>query len=120
MSRKIESYHDLIVWQKSHELVLEIYSITNKFPKREHASLARRLRESAIDIPMNIATGFKKRGGRTKIHFYLAALTALESVRYGLILIQDLKYVKSTVDLQGECDNVEKMLKRLIRSIASS
>ena len=119
MNKKVESFHDLVVWQKSHDLVLHVHQMTVKFPKREHASLARRIRESAIDIPMNIAIGFKKRGGRTKIHFYLSSLTALEQVRYFLILAQDLKYVKSSLALQEECDNIERMLKRLIRSIAS-
>jgi len=53
----IHSYRDLIVWQKSIELVLEVYFLTEKFPKEEIYGLVSQMRRSAISIPSNIAEG---------------------------------------------------------------
>ncbi|MEW6162243.1 MAG: four helix bundle protein [Nitrospirota bacterium] len=49
------SFQDLIVWQKSHELVLDIYKITRNFPDEEKFGLISQMRRSAISIPANIA-----------------------------------------------------------------
>ena len=119
MDKRVETFHDLVVWQKSHELSLEVYKVTAKFPKREQTMLARQQRQAVALIPTNIAIGFKKRGKKTKVHYYLTALTSIEHIRYFLILSRDLDYVKDVDPLVEMCDIIEKMLKRLIRSIAS-
>ena len=59
----IQSYRDLVVWQKSVELSVEIYKITSKFPKDELYGLVSQMRRSAVSIPSNIAEG-KNRGTR--------------------------------------------------------
>ncbi|NOY61149.1 MAG: four helix bundle protein [Calditrichaeota bacterium] len=119
-SKKVESFRDLVVWQKSHDLTREIYKTTVKFPKREHNSLAKQLRESATSIPINIALGFKKRGRNAKVHYYRTALSTIEEVRYYLILSDDLGHYKNVEGILEECDIIEKMLKRLIRANVSS
>ena len=50
-------YRDLIVWQKSMELVDEIYRLTNLLPKEELYCLSDQMRRAAISIPSNIAEG---------------------------------------------------------------
>jgi four helix bundle protein len=64
------SFRDLIVWQKSHELVLVIYKITRNFPDEEKFGLISQMRRSAISIPENIAEGFKRKGIKDKVNFY--------------------------------------------------
>jgi len=44
----------LIVWQKSHELVLKIYEVTKDFPKDEQFGLTSQIRRTAVSIPSNI------------------------------------------------------------------
>jgi len=56
--RNIDKY---TVFQKSHELVLKIYEITNRFPKEELYGLSLQMRRAAYSIPMNL-----KEGGRRK------------------------------------------------------
>ncbi len=51
---KIESYRDLLVWQKSMDLVVCIYEKTKIFPKNEEYGLQSQIRRSAISIPSNI------------------------------------------------------------------
>ncbi len=119
MNKKVESFHDLVVWQKSHEMVLEIFQITTKFPKKDQSYLSSKLRDVAVIIPSNIAIGFQKRGKKTKVHYYRVALTEIEQLRYLLTLAEDLGYHKGMEEIMENCENIEKMLKRLIRSIAS-
>ena len=113
---KIESYRDLIVWQKSHELAQTLYKESAKFSKKEYASLAEQIRESVSLIPINIAIGFKKRSKKVKIHFYRTALSAIEQTTYFVILTNDLGLSKSAETILEECETIEKMLRRLIRS----
>ena len=118
-SRRVESYQDLVVWQKSHEIVRGLYEITAKFPKREHLALAQQIREIASQVPINIAVGFNRRGRKNKIHYYRTALLSIENMRYFVLLSKDLGHMKKTEELEENCDTVERMLKRLIRSVAT-
>ena len=60
---KIQSYKNLIVWQKAMDLVDEVYKLTEQFPKSEFYVLTPQMRRSAISIPSNIAEG-SRRGSR--------------------------------------------------------
>lgn len=62
--RSSSSYKDLKVWQKSMELVTEIYNLTEKFLKSETYGLAAQMQRSAVAIPSNIAEGQKKRSSQ--------------------------------------------------------
>jgi len=52
-----QSYRDLVVWHKAMELVMEIYRLTQTFPKEEIFGLLSQLRRAAVSIPSNIAEG---------------------------------------------------------------
>ena len=81
-----KSFKDLIVWQKAHQWVLEIYHFTNSFPSGEQFGLTSQLRRAAISIPANIAEGFKRKGNPDKARFYNIAQGSIEECRYYLIL----------------------------------
>ena len=53
----MRSYKELIVWQKSIQLVIEIYKLTNLFPKSELYALVNQMRRAAVSIPSNITEG---------------------------------------------------------------
>jgi len=118
--KKAENFRNLVVWQKSHELVQEIYKITPKFPRRDKNLLAQKIRDTATQIPSNIAIGFKKRGKNAKIHFYRTSQSAIEQLTYLLILAKDLEYHRAMEPLIESTDSIEKMLSRLIRSVSST
>jgi four helix bundle protein len=52
-----QSYRDLVAWNKAMELVMEVYRLTQGFPKEEIFGLMSQLRRSAVSIPSNIAEG---------------------------------------------------------------
>jgi four helix bundle protein len=114
ISRKVESFHDLVVWQKSHELVLELFKA--KLSKKETESLASNIRSIATAIPTNISIGFKKRGKKPKLYYYRAALNSIQEISYLLLLANDLKLLKTYSELDDKVEDIERMLKRLIRS----
>jgi four helix bundle protein len=58
---KIQSFRDLIAWQKAMDLADMVYDLTESFPQREHFGLAYQLRKSAVSIPSNIAEGSRRK-----------------------------------------------------------
>jgi four helix bundle protein len=119
-NKRIESYRDLVVWQMAHELVQKIFISLKKFPRSERAFMAQKMRDLAVQIPMNVAMGFQKRNRKTKVYFYRAALNVSEQLEYYLVLAQDLRYLKNSGELLEQLDNIEKKLKGLLRSVAGN
>ena len=92
LMEKAKNYTDLLVWQKSHVLVLDIYRITKQFPKEEVFSLTSQFRRAAVSVPANIAEGFARNGVKDKLRFYNIAAGSLNEVGYYLLLSKDLDY----------------------------
>jgi four helix bundle protein len=113
------SFEQLIVWQKAHRFVLDVYKHTENFPRQETYGLTSQLRRAAISIPANIAEGFKKRGRPDKIRFYNIAQGSLEECRYYLILSKDLNY-GDTAQLKIQLEEVSKMLAAYATKILAS
>ncbi len=114
-----KTFQDLKVWQKSHELVLQIYETSKHFPKEEMFGLTSQIRRAAVSIPANIAEGFKRQGAKDKIRFYNIAQSSIEEVRYYLILIQDLDL--SNTEKQAQLlEEISKMLASYISKTNSN
>lgn len=111
-----KSFTDLIFWQKSRQLVLYIYSITNHFPKTEIYGLTSQIRRAAGSVPANIADGFKKRTRPDKIRSLNIAHGSLEECRYYLILADELGY-GVTNNLLDIAEEVGKLLQSYSKAI---
>lgn len=114
-----KSFEHLIVWQKAHRIVLDVYRFTDNFPRSEIYGLTSQLRRSAVSIPANIAEGFKKRGRADKVRFLNIAQGSLEECRYYLILAKDLSY-GDTSSLQPQLEEVSKLLEAYSAKILTS
>jgi four helix bundle protein len=113
----IEKFEDLLVWQKSHILVLKIYKLTKNFPVEEKFGLVSQMRRAAVSIAANIVEGFRKRSRRDKINFYNIAQSSADELRYYVILAKDLGYLNNVDKIYPQIDEVGKMLNGLIGSI---
>lgn len=113
------TFEDLIVWQKAHAWVLEIYRYTARFPREELYVLTSQFRRAAISIPANIAEGFKKRTVADKRRFMNVAQGSLEECRYYLILSQDLQYGQSP-ELFGKLGEISRLLDAYSKAIEFS
>jgi four helix bundle protein len=111
---KSGSFRDLIIWGKSHQLVLIIYKSTKSFPKEETYGLTSQMRRAATSIPANIAEGYKRTGNKDKIRFYNIAQSSLEELRYYLILSKDLNLIIPD-DAEMLANEVSKMLEAYIK-----
>jgi four helix bundle protein len=58
---RIQSFRDLIAWQKAMDLADMVYDLTERFPPRELFGLASQMRRSAVSIPSNIAEGSRRK-----------------------------------------------------------
>ena len=76
----VESYRDLIVWQKSMALVKEVYALLKLLPKEEQYALSDQMRRSVVSIPSNIAEGY----GRNSINDYARFLNIARGSKYEL------------------------------------
>ncbi|SOD94932.1 four helix bundle protein [Spirosoma fluviale] len=106
---KTKHFKELVVWQKSHRFVLDIYKLTKQFPKEELFGLTSQLRRSAVSVPGNIAEGYRKRTIPDKAKFLNTAQGSLDESLYYLILAGDLEYA-DTKALQTDLEEIARML----------
>ncbi len=115
----LRSFEDLEVWQKAHQLALETYQVTDKFPDRERYGIVSQIRRSVTSVPANIAEGFGRRTTKELLQFLVNANGSLEETRYFLILSRDLGYLsKERFEELGKlCTSVAQMISALGRSL---
>jgi four helix bundle protein len=122
MKGAARTFQDLQVWQKAHQLVLDVYQMSRGFPPHEIYGLTAQVRRAAVSIPANIAEGFRKRGKADKARFLnITQVTqgSLEEVRYYLLLSKDLSYADVTEQLTL-AEEVSKMLDAYCKAIRHS
>ena len=109
----------LIVWQRSHELVLKIYEITKDFPKDEQFGLTSQIRRAAVSIPSNIVEGKARGSSKDYNRFLLIARGSLEEVKYQMLLAKDLKYIdeQKYKELLNLAMEVGRLLAGLIKKL---
>lgn len=115
----VTSYHDLIVWQKSMDFVVDTYRLTGQFPRTELYGLMAQLQRAVVSIPSNIAEGAGRGHTREYIHHLFIARGSLYESETQIIIAQRLGYatedeIKPLLALIAE---VGKMLNALIASL---
>ena len=86
-------FEKLLAWQCCHELFLEIYRITAKFPKQELYGLTSQMRRAAFSAAANIAEGSAKQGPREFRRFLDVTLGSLAELAYAIRAVSDLGLV---------------------------
>lgn len=115
----VQYYRDLLVWQKSMDLCVEVHNATLIFPKQEIFGLSAQLNRSVVSVPSNIAEGH---GGKTTpdfIHFLYISRGSLNEVETQITLAMRYNYLSETDhdDLLERCGEVGRMLNGLIDSL---
>jgi len=94
-----KSFRELLVWQKTRDLCVEIYKITEKFPKSELFGLTSQMRRAAVSISSNIAEGYNRFHSGEKKQFINIAYgsgSELESqLEIAKLLFPNIDYQKS-------------------------
>ncbi len=117
----MQSYRELIVWQRSIELVEEIYKITKNFPREEIYGLTSQMRRSAISIPSNIAEGYARKHKQEYIQFLRIAFGSGAELETQLEIAMKLEFIKTqdTRRAQGLLGEVMRMLNKLVASLVA-
>ncbi|MDO8602218.1 MAG: four helix bundle protein [bacterium] len=116
---RIESYRDLVVWQKSIELVIAVYKITAQYPSTELYGITSQSRRAVVSIPSNIAEG-KRRGSRKDFrHFLIIAFGSGAELETQIEIVKRLPFGKnlSFKEIDVLLDEVMRMLNRLIETL---
>jgi four helix bundle protein len=115
----ITSFKDLIVWQKSMDLIELIYQVTEKLPSKENFGLISQMQRASISIPSNIAEGYGRQSSGSYGQFLSIARGSLFELETQAELCLRLKYIQRT-EYEGLCPKIaeiSKMLTSLISKI---
>jgi len=116
---KIQSYRDLVVWQKSTQLVVVIYKLTEQFPKTELWGLTSQMKRASVSVPSNIAEG-KMRGTRKDYrHFLLNAFGSGAELETQIEISKQLLFGQPVNYREADklLEEVMKMLNALIKKL---
>jgi four helix bundle protein len=89
----LASYHDLIVWQRAIDFVVDTYKLTGQFPRTELYGLASQLQRAVVSVPSNIAEGAGRIHTREFIHHAGIARGSLFEAETQILVAQRLGYV---------------------------
>lgn len=119
MNEKINTYKDLIVWQKSVALVTSIYALTRTFPQEEKFGIVSQLNRASISIPSNIAEGWGRESAENYLQFLRISRGSLMETETLLEISKNLGLIKNNdfSDITNQIQEVSKILQGLIKSI---
>jgi four helix bundle protein len=115
----LNSFRDLIVWQKSYALCLLVYRYSRDFPKNEEFGLVSQLRRSAVSVPSNIAEGYNRKTKKEYVQFLYTSSGSLGELQTQLMISHDIGYLDDTRygEMYELSIEVDKMLNKLIESL---
>lgn len=89
----MHKYKELKVWQKSIELVTEVYKVTASFPDKERFGLISQINRASVSIPSNIAEGAGRNSTKEFLHFLSIAHASSYETETQLIISKNLNYL---------------------------
>ncbi len=113
----IESYRDLIVWQKAMDLVEDVYKRTKGFPREELYGLTSQLRRAVVSVPSNIAEGQGRNSTKDFLHHLSIAYGSLCEVGTQILIAHRLGYLERR-DVEG-LDGLSSEVGRLINGLSN-
>ncbi|MCX5893017.1 MAG: four helix bundle protein [Deltaproteobacteria bacterium] len=119
MHKKIESFEDLLVWQKGMNIVRQVYLITRDGKMSKDFSLRDQLRGAAISIPSNIAEGFERASRKEYLNFLNIAKGSAGEVRSLLRVAVEIGYLEEPLyyEMQEMILELSRFLSNQIKSI---
>ncbi len=115
----MQSFRNLRVWGKAHQLTLDVYTSSKTFPRDEMFGLTSQMRRASASIGMNIAEGCCRKGDAEMVRFLQMAMGSASEVEYQLLLAHDLDYLRNPgyERLTEQVVEVKKMLSSLMQKV---
>lgn len=108
----ITTHKELVVWQMSMDLAVDVYCITKNFPKSEEFGLTSQMRRAVVSIPSNIAEGYG-RGSRNELRHFLEVSSGSASELETQLLICKRVGLENSDVIDELCDRLKRILKML-------
>jgi four helix bundle protein len=108
------SFEDMPVWQKSMDLAVKIFNLTERLPRKEDFGLTSQIRSSGLSVSGNIAEGFGRKHTKDKLNFYYTARGSLAETKSHLIYGYKVKYFN-----RGEFEEYSKLIKEIWKELNS-
>jgi four helix bundle protein len=90
----VKDFRQLKVWQRAHQLTLDIYKTTASFPRSEAYGLTPQIRRAAVSIPSNLAEGCGRNGYAELARFCSIASGSASELEYQILLARDLQLIR--------------------------
>ncbi len=119
---RINSFTDLIVWETSHKLVIELFKLAqNSYRNNLNMEIWKQALRSAFSTPANIAEGFSSHKGKSYVSYLEIARGSSEETRYWLIVLKETENIPESKlrSLSEKYIEVNKMLSKMIASLNS-
>jgi four helix bundle protein len=115
----MKDFKELKVWEKAHQLALEVYTATQTFPRDELYGLTSQIRRSCASIPANIAEGCGRSGDAELARFLQIAMGSASELEYHILLARDLGILEalSHERLTNDVSEVKRMLASFIKKL---
>ena len=119
MAKKIESFEDLLVWQKGMRLVRQVYLITSDGKLSKDFNLRDQLRSAALSVTSNIAEGFERASRKEYLNFLNIAKGSAGELRSLLRVALEIGYLEEPqfFEMQGMVLELSRFLSNQIKSI---
>ncbi|MGD0211995.1 MAG: four helix bundle protein [Terriglobales bacterium] len=113
----MRDFRELKVWNKAHQLTLDVYRATKSFPREELYNLTNQIRRAAVSIGANIAEGAGKNSRAEFSRFLQIATGSASELEYHLLLSRDLDYLAAEIyrHLSDDVVETKKMLSGFVQ-----
>ena len=115
----VQSFRDLMVWQRSMQLAVAVYQLTQAFPRKEIYGLTNQARRSAVSVPSNIADGQGRLNTGESRQFLGVALGSNCELWTQLEIARALGYgdTQRIDEAEGLSNEVGKMINPILKSL---
>jgi four helix bundle protein len=115
----LSSYRELVVWQRSIDLVVAVYDLTKRWPDDERFGLIGQSRRSATSIPANFAEGYGREHRGDCLRFLSIARGSLTELETHIIVAVKIQICErdSAADVWSQCQEIGRLLNKHIRSL---
>lgn len=112
----MSNYKELLIWQKSIQLVTDIYKLTKTFPKEELYGLASQMQRAVVSIPSNIAEGNDRNSRKEFSQFLRIARGSLAELETQIIISEKLEYTneRQITPILNNCYEIGRMINGLL------
>ncbi len=115
----MKNYKEFEFWRRAHELALDLYKITQNFPKSEIYGISNQIRRASLSVPTNIAEGCGRESKKELRRFLVIASSSISEVEYLILYCYELGLIANDMYIQLN-DRILIIKKRITRAIDSN